>query len=84
MMLKFFAATFRLFLLQNFEPYFLKFHLAKYCCKKRKTEKDWSKLIQYMKWLHRTKYDVMTFNASEGISTFEWYIDASFAVHPDF
>lgn len=26
----------------------------------------------------------MTFDASEGLSTFEWCTDASFAVHPDF
>ena len=48
------------------------------------TEKDWSRLIRYMQWLHKTKDDTMTFRARKGLNTFEWYIDASFAVHPDF
>ena len=37
-----------------------------------------------MKWPHKTKDNVMTFDASKGLNTFEWYINASFAVYPDF
>ena len=37
-----------------------------------------------MKWLHKTRDDAMTFDASKGLKTFEWHINASFAAHPDF
>lgn len=47
-------------------------------------EKDWSQLVRHVKWLYETKDDVMTFDASKGLNNFEWCVDASFAVHPDF
>ena len=51
---------------------------------KKPTEKDFEKLVRMMKYLSSTKNDVMTLSAENGISTIEWHIDASFAVHPDF
>ena len=47
-------------------------------------EKDWGKPILCMKWLNKTKNNKMTFDTRNGISTFEWCMDASFATHPDF
>ena len=37
-----------------------------------------------MKCLSCTVEEVLTLSAKNGKSTIEWYIDASFAVHPDF
>ena len=51
---------------------------------KKPTEKDFGKLIRMMKFLHSTRNDVLVLSAENGISTIEWHIDASFAVHPDF
>ena len=46
------------------------------------TEQDWYKLIRMMKFLKRTKADVLTLSAQD-LSVTKWYADASFAVHPD-
>ena len=51
---------------------------------KKPTEKDFSKLVRMMKYLSSTVNEVLSLNAEKGISTIEWHIDASFAVHPDF
>ena len=51
---------------------------------KKPTETDWNKLVRFMRWLFKTRKDVMTFDARLGLALFEWFIDASFAVHPDF
>ena len=37
-----------------------------------------------MKFLSCTVEEVLTLSAKNGLNTVEWYIDASFAVHPDF
>ena len=37
-----------------------------------------------MKYLSSTVNEVLLLSAEKGISTIEWHIDASFAVHPDF
>ena len=48
------------------------------------TENDWNTLVWFMPWLHKTCHDTMIFNAENGLITVKWYIDASFAVCPDF
>jgi hypothetical protein len=45
---------------------------------------DFNKLVRMMKFLNCTVEDVLTLSAKNGLSTVEWYIDASFTVHPDF
>ena len=37
-----------------------------------------------MKFLHGTKDDVLTLSKGHGSIQLEWYIDASFAIHPDY
>ena len=47
------------------------------------TETDWSKLVRMMKYLNATKKKVLTLSADK-LSIVKWYVDASFAVHPDY
>jgi hypothetical protein len=49
----------------------------------RPTEEDWNKLSRMMKYLKKTRTDRLTLEASDKL-TATWYVDASFAVHPDF
>jgi hypothetical protein len=46
-------------------------------------EDDWSKLCRMMKWLGQTWNDCLTLE-SDGKRIGRWYVDVSFAVHPDF
>ena len=46
-------------------------------------EADWNKLICLMKYLNGTKDKCLRIKA-DSISIIKWYVDASFAVHPDF
>ena len=45
---------------------------------------DWNKLVRMMKFLNGTKDDKLTLSADQGLHNVEWYVDASFAVHPDY
>ena len=46
-------------------------------------EADWGKLVRQMKYLNGTKK--LRLNLSAGnLHCIKWYVDASFAVHPDF
>jgi hypothetical protein len=47
-------------------------------------KRDWARLIRLLKYMKNTEEDVLVLNARNGIGSVEWYIDASFAVHPDF
>ena len=47
------------------------------------TKDDWSKLVRMMKFLKQTAKDRLTLRA-DGSAILKWYVDASFAVHPDF
>ena len=47
------------------------------------TEQDWFKLKKMMRFLKRTANDVLTLEAGDETKP-EWYLDAAFAVHPDF
>eukprot|EP00978_Attheya_sp_CCMP212_P044901 scaffold326348_cov39-Attheya_sp.AAC.1 len=46
-------------------------------------EADWSKLVRLMKYLNGTKKLRLTLSAGN-IRCIKWYVDASFAVHPDY
>ena len=46
-------------------------------------EADWKKLIRMMRYLNGTKGWHLTLSADD-LRTIKWYVDASFAVHPDF
>jgi hypothetical protein len=50
---------------------------------KNPTEEDWKKLLRMMEYVKSTLGDVLTLRA-ENLSVIKWYVDASFAVHPDF
>ena len=47
------------------------------------TVNDWKKLVRYMKYVKKTWKDVLTLSADD-LHVVKWYVDASFAVHPDF
>jgi hypothetical protein len=44
---------------------------------------DWEKLMRVMKYLNGTKGENFTLSADD-LRVVKWYVDASFAVHPDF
>jgi hypothetical protein len=44
---------------------------------------DWEKLMRVMKYFNGTKGENLTLSA-DGLRVVKWYVDASFAVHPDF
>ena len=44
---------------------------------------DWKKLIRVLKFLNGTINDSLTLRA-DNLHSIKWYVDASFAVHPDF
>ena len=46
-------------------------------------ESDWNKLVRKMRYLHTTKKWHLTMSADD-LRVIKWYVDASFAVHPDF
>ena len=49
----------------------------------RPSRNDWDKLIRLLKYLHSTSDMVLTLKA-DNLNVIKWYVDASFAVHPDF
>jgi hypothetical protein len=44
---------------------------------------DWEKLMRVMKYLNGTKGENLTLSADD-LRVVKWYVDASFALHPDF
>ena len=46
-------------------------------------ESDWNKLVRMMKYLNGTRNERVTLSA-DSLHVIKWYVDASFAVHPDF
>jgi hypothetical protein len=44
---------------------------------------DWEKQMRVMKYLNGTKEENLTLSADD-LRVVKWYVDASFAVHPDF
>lgn len=50
---------------------------------KNPNESDWGKLVRMMEYLHGTSEKKLRLGA-ENLRVVKWYVDASFAVHPDF
>ena len=50
---------------------------------KQPRESDWSKLLHLMRFINGTKDDKLILRA-DSLHILKWYVDASFAVHPDF
>ena len=46
-------------------------------------EADWKKLVRFMKYLNGSK-DLKLVLKADDLKVIKWYVDASFAVHPDF
>jgi hypothetical protein len=46
-------------------------------------EADWAKLVRLMKYLNGTRELKLTLSA-DNLHCIKWYVDASFAVHPDY
>jgi hypothetical protein len=44
---------------------------------------DWEKLMRVMKYLNCTRSEYLTLSAND-LRVVKWYVEASFAVHPDF
>ena len=47
------------------------------------TESDWNKLVRMMKYLNGTRKMLLRLGA-DNLRVVKWWVDASFAVHPDF
>ena len=50
---------------------------------KSPTESDWEHLLRLMKYLNGTKKHKLVLSADD-LQVIKWYVDAAFAVHPDF
>ena len=50
---------------------------------KEPDETDWEKLVRLIKYLNGTQDKVLTLSA-DNLRVLKWFVDASFAVHPDF
>ena len=50
---------------------------------KSPTEEDWKKLFRMLQYIKSSLKDVLVLRADD-LSVVKWYVDASFAVHPDF
>jgi hypothetical protein len=50
---------------------------------KKPTEADWQKLIRLLKYLNGSRDDKLHLRV-DSVNVINWYVDASFAVHPDF
>ncbi len=50
---------------------------------KAPNQSDWKKLVRLLEYLHGTREDTLVLGIDD-INVMKWYVDASFAVHPDF
>jgi hypothetical protein len=58
--------------------------IATLCTRVRSpTTEDWAKLIRLLKYCNGTRKDKLILSA-DSLHVIKWYVDASFAVHPDF
>ena len=44
---------------------------------------DWGKFVRYMQYVKHTQDEVLTLSA-DNLHIIKWFVDASFAAHPDF
>ena len=47
------------------------------------TSNNWKKLLRLLKYINGTRSQILTLGAND-MRTVKWYVDTSFAVHPDF
>ena len=52
-------------------------------CVRKPNTNDWDKLVRMMQYIKRTKDEILTLWA-DSLHVIKWYVDSSFAVHPDF
>ena len=45
---------------------------------------DWKKLVRMLWFVHRTKNDPLTLSIGRDVGLLDWYVDTSFAIHPDY
>ena len=58
--------------------------IASLCTRVRgPNENDWDKMVRLLKFLNGTKKDKLILSADD-LRVIKWYVDAAFAVHPDF
>ena len=58
--------------------------IAVLCTRVKKPNKsDWNKLVRLLKYCNGTRKDILILKA-DNLNVIKWYVDASFAVHPDF
>ena len=58
--------------------------IAIFCTRvKEPIKSDWDKMICLLKYLNGTRNDVLRLSA-DNLKVVKWWVDASFAVHPDF
>jgi hypothetical protein len=50
---------------------------------KAPNQDDWRKLLHLLEYVNATRRDVLTLSV-DNLNVVKWYVDASFAVHPDF
>ena len=50
---------------------------------KEPNENDWKKLVRMIKYFNGTNKNYLTLSA-DNLKVIKWYVDTSFAVHPDF
>jgi len=50
---------------------------------KSPNQDDWAKLLRLLKYCNGTRNDELTLS-SDDLHVIKWYVDAAFAVHPDF
>jgi len=46
-------------------------------------ESDWNKMVRLLKYLNGTRQKCLTLRVDK-LNILNWYVDVSFAVHPDF
>jgi len=46
-------------------------------------ESDWNKMVRLLKYLNGTRQKCLTLRVDK-LNILKWYVDVSFAVHPDF
>jgi hypothetical protein len=72
-----------LFLCKRARPYIQQAILVLCTRVKDPKQADWEKLMRVMKYLNGTKGENLTLSVDD-LRVVKWYVDASFAVHPDF
>ena len=51
---------------------------------KKPGRNDWGKLVRMMRFVHQTKDDPWTLSIGCDLGLIDWFVDTSFAIHPDY